>query len=145
MKLARYTVAAKPDAMTPDVVENEARATNAASRSMRIARKRKRSLWLKLAIVLVLLTAAVGAYFYWQAQQTPVAATTINVPVVQGNLEVTIESSGNVQPNQSLALNFKQTGTITEVGVQAGDVVTKGQVLARIDDTDLKLKLQKAQ
>jgi HlyD family secretion protein len=140
MKLARFTIAAKPNA-----IDKETKATGTAVHSGRAVRKRKRSIWLKLAIVLILLISAAGGYFYWQAQQTPAVATTIAVPVVQGNLEVTVESSGSVQPNQSLLLAFKQVGEITEVLVQAGDVVTKGQVLGRIDDGDLRLKLQKAE
>ena len=111
----------------------------------RAARKRKRSIWLKMSVVLVVLAVAGGGYFYWQAQQAPPAAATIAVPVTQGNIDVNVTSSGSVQPNQTSALNFQQAGDVTSILVQVGDVVTKGQTLATINDKDLRFKEQKAE
>lgn len=134
-------------ATLPNTLGREGAAPNikeSAVPKSRATRKRKRSIWLKLSVLLVLLLAAGGGYFYWQTQQTPAVVATIAIPVVQGNLDVTKQSSGSVQPNQTAALAFPQGGQLTAVLVQVGDVVTKGQVLARIDDKDLRLKEQKA-
>lgn len=135
MKLARLSIAIKPNTL-----EKEGIATKSHT-----VRKRKRSIWLKLFIALLLVGAGTGGYFYWQAQQAPPAATVINVPVTTGNIDVNVESSGSVQANQVMAVPFKQGGQVTEALVEAGDTVTKGQPLARIDDKDLRLKVQKAE
>jgi membrane fusion protein, multidrug efflux system len=46
--------------------------------------------------------------------------------------------SGTVEAFQTIPLSFKTTGTVERVLVDAGDKVTKGQLLATIDATDSK-------
>lgn len=65
----------------------------------------------------------------------------IGVKVVEVTLEKVISSfrySGTIEPWQTIPLNFKTTGTVERVLVDAGDVVTKGQLLATLDQTDAK-------
>lgn len=44
--------------------------------------------------------------------------------------------SGTVEPLQSIPLTFQASGIVTQVNVQEGDIVRKGQVLATIDRAD---------
>jgi len=44
--------------------------------------------------------------------------------------------SGTVEAFQTIPLNFKTSGTVESVVVQAGDIVRKGQLLATVDETD---------
>ncbi len=46
--------------------------------------------------------------------------------------------SGTVEAFQTIPLNFQITGIIERVSVDAGDPVKKGQILAVLDNTDLK-------
>ncbi len=51
----------------------------------------------------------------------------------------TLTYSGVVRPRIESAVGFRVTGKIVERSVNAGDRVDAGQVIARLDDTDLKL------
>jgi HlyD family secretion protein len=77
----------------------------------------------RLPILLLLLAVAGGGYWYWNKQQEEANANRI---LVSGNLELT-----------QVDLSFKTAGRIVELNVREGDWVKKGQVIARIDATQL--------
>lgn len=52
--------------------------------------------------------------------------------------------AGEVRAREEVALSFRVPGKIAERLVDAGDRVTAGQVLARLDDADLRLQNQAA-
>lgn len=52
---------------------------------------------------------------------------------------------GRVEPDRSFILAFKTAGVVREITVQEGDVVTKGQTLARLDPRDVDAQLRQAQ
>ncbi|NUR50826.1 MAG: HlyD family efflux transporter periplasmic adaptor subunit [Hamadaea sp.] len=49
-----------------------------------------------------------------------------------------VTAKGTVQPITTQNLSFSISGTVSAVSVKAGDTVTKGQELARIDQSDAK-------
>lgn len=55
-----------------------------------------------------------------------------------------INLPGSIEPWTSLELLARVDGFVTEVLVEEGDEVEKGQVLAQIDDDDYKIALQRA-
>jgi membrane fusion protein, multidrug efflux system len=55
-----------------------------------------------------------------------------------------INLPGTIEPWTSLELLARIDGFVTEVLVEEGDEVEKGQVLAKIDDDDYKIALQRA-
>jgi RND family efflux transporter MFP subunit len=56
-----------------------------------------------------------------------------------------MEYTAVVDASQKADLSFKVPGEIIEIFVKQGDEVKKGQILARLNDQDLKLKLSEAQ
>ena len=107
---------------------------------VRARRKRKRSLWGPILAVIVVGAVLAGGAYYWRAQQATAATPqTLPVPVVKGDLNVNIESSGQVAPNRSFAVPLQTAGQVREVLVKAGDLVKQGQPLVRVDDGDLRL------
>ena len=46
----------------------------------------------------------------------------------------TVSASGKVEPLSELGLNFTSSGQLTELNVSVGEYVSKGRVLAKIDD-----------
>jgi macrolide-specific efflux system membrane fusion protein len=68
-------------------------------------------------------------------------STTRLVSASLGSVQTTVSSSGTLAPATSLDLNFVNAGTLTAVAVKAGDTVTAGQVLAKIDDAAAKANL----
>jgi len=59
------------------------------------------------------------------------------VEVTRGDILLSVTGDGNLSLPQQRKLTFDTTGEITEINVEDGDRVTKGQVLARLDTTSL--------
>jgi HlyD family secretion protein len=73
------------------------------------------------------------------------AAVPTNQPTVVSEAADTIEVQGVfTAPNQA-TLTFKSSGRLTEVRVQEGTTVKKGDTLAALDKTELQLSVQQAQ
>lgn len=91
----------------------------------------------------------VGAGFLgYQRTMASSAASTVKVQtatVTRGTLASSVAASGNVTAPNTAALAFSSSGKVAQVAVQVGDKVTKGQLLMRLDTTDLDLALQTAQ
>lgn len=73
-------------------------------------------------------------------QPTNPLTTSSNIPLSLG-----VSGTGVVLANQSSDLVFQVTGTVSEVLVEEGDVVTKGQVLARLDMRTFDQQIQQAE
>jgi HlyD family secretion protein len=73
--------------------------------------------------ILLLLAAAGGGYWYWTQRE---AAANSHHLLVSGNLELT-----------QVDLSFKTAGRLVELSVREGDWVKKGQVIARLDNSQL--------
>jgi HlyD family secretion protein len=96
------------------------------------------------AAAVVLGLGSAGAYLLTSGDEagTGKQATTT---VKRGTVAAAVAASGTLQPAQTRGLAFSMDGTVTEVRVRAGDQVTAGQVLARIDDTDATERVSSAQ
>lgn len=98
----------------------------------------KKLLWLSIALV-VLIAAGVGG---WMLARPKANAATQNmsrtVQASVGTQTQTVSLDGTLSPRKQSDVSFTVSGTITEVYVKAGDKVSKGQRLARVDDTDLQ-------
>jgi HlyD family secretion protein len=53
--------------------------------------------------------------------------------VTRGNLSVTVEASGTIEPVSTVEVKSKASGEILELGAEIGDAVKAGQMLVRID------------
>jgi multidrug efflux pump subunit AcrA (membrane-fusion protein) len=71
------------------------------------------------------------------------SATTATVK--RGTVAQTVSAAGTVQAASTRGLSFGTSGTVTVLGVKAGDAVTAGQVLAKIDDSDAQDAVDSAQ
>lgn len=77
-----------------------------------------------------------------QAAPTPAYNTT---KVRSGDISITAAGVGNIQPDKKKSIGFQTSGVMVELNVKVGDQVETGQVLAKLDDTDARLRLQQAQ
>jgi HlyD family secretion protein len=73
------------------------------------------------------------------------AAATELVEVVRGDLSVIVSGSGNITVSQDASLAFGTGGKVEAVYVKAGDEVSQGDVLARLDTGLLELSLAQAE
>lgn len=79
-------------------------------------------------------------------RSTATASAYQTTAVRNGNLAISVSGSGKVISLTTTDLGFGASGNIATLNVQAGDTVTKGQVLAVLDNLDqLKLNIQTQQ
>lgn len=64
--------------------------------------------------------------------------------VTTGNVGLSVTATGPISAATSIPLSFKESGKLLEIKVNVGDHVTKGQVLATLDTTDLQIALEQA-
>jgi HlyD family secretion protein len=99
-------------------------------------------------IVLVIALIASGGY-YGYSKMTAAGVSTIireaTAQVVRGELAVTISGTGTVQPISIYEIVPLVKGNIIEAPFEEGDQVKEGDLLYRIDDSDLSYNIQKAQ
>jgi HlyD family secretion protein len=87
------------------------------------------------AAVILAVAAGVWGWSIWRN------ATTVNYlteTVARGDITVTLVATGTLEPTLEVSVASLVSGTITSVGVDYNDTVTKGQLLAQIDPTDLE-------
>ncbi len=66
------------------------------------------------------------------------------VPVESQNLTLRITANGTVKPIQSVNLSPKTSGRLLDLLVEQGDKVEQGQIIARMDNTDVQAQLSQA-
>jgi len=65
--------------------------------------------------------------------------------LARGTLVAVVNATGSVKPVRQMRLSFETAGIVSEVAVKAGDRVKAGDVIARLDATDLELALADAE
>jgi HlyD family secretion protein len=99
----------------------------------------------KIIIALSLCLAVVGASACSSLGGSSTGAGQQEAKVVQGNLVVSVSGSGNVETSKEAKLTFSSGGKVDRILVKEGDHVSIGQVLAKLDTTDLALALTQAE
>ena len=98
----------------------------------------------RVAIV-VLLAGAMALSSCNNAATTATDANARSATLGSGSLTATVSATGNIQAESDVKLSFQQPGMVAEVSVKVGDTVQKGDVLAKLDTTDLELAFSQAQ
>ncbi len=104
----------------------------------------RRWTWIVVGLIVVL---AVALFAVW-GQSAPNAAApeeADTVRVERKPLVASISASGSVSPKAQVALNFGAPGTVGQVSIVEGQAVRKGDVLARLDATELDLAVRQAE
>ena len=98
-----------------------------------------------LIIVSTLVVAGLWAYqnFFTQAEE-PVAERE-EVTVEEGTLLAVVNATGMVLPERQTTLAFAGAGRVAEVLAAEGQFVQAGQVLARLETTDLAFAIEQAE
>jgi len=95
----------------------------------------------------VALAGALWAYQTVAVSNTASSSTAGNqryATVQAGSVVATVSASGTVQSANTANADFGTSGTVTEIDAKVGDVVTKGQVLAKVDPTAAQDQLNTA-
>jgi len=100
-------------------------------------------------LLIALLIVAVVGGLSWAAYSATAQEREAPLPyevytVGLGDIAATVTATGSVEPAASLNLVFRSSGPVADVFVAEGDRVEPGQVLARLESTELELARQQA-
>ncbi|SDI05132.1 HlyD family efflux transporter periplasmic adaptor subunit [Desulfosporosinus hippei] len=98
--------------------------------------------WVTIGVLSVLVLGG-GYWGYKKFTAKPAAVANITAKAQIGNVSKVITATGMVNYPQSIPLQFSNNGDVTrgqvvELNFKVGDTVQKGQVLAKIDETNLR-------
>jgi len=110
---------------------------------LRIERKPEASSrgWLGLILIVLLVLAAASAWWLKGANVIKVQTALVRANEAVGNDHTVLNASGYVTARRKATVSSKVTGKVVEVLVEEGVRVHEGQVLARLDDTNVKTSL----
>lgn len=100
-------------------------------------RSRKALVWLIMSLVA---TAVAGAA--WKALDRPAPPSYTAVKVSRGNIANTISATGKVQAVTTVQVGTQVSGTVSELYADFNDHVRAGQVIARLDPSEMEAQLQ---
>jgi macrolide-specific efflux system membrane fusion protein len=133
----------KPGAVLPG--QRTAQSLAAPKQAKPTRRGRRRAI--SAGLVVLLAAGGSGAWALTRGGGTVVAAgaTSVVQTVSAQTIEQSVNASGTIDPANIADESFAVTGQITLVKVAVGDTVTKGQVLAVVNDDDLQRAVTVAQ
>lgn len=99
--------------------------------------------WMGLA--LAGLIALGGGYYYYSSTKTEVKDAYTLGTVTKGNISVTIDATGTIEPVNSVDLSATVSGTLQSVLVKQNESVTKGQQIAIIESKAATSALKQAE
>jgi HlyD family secretion protein len=101
-----------------------------------------------IVLVLVLVAALGGGYYFWKQKQPGAGteAASANgrqtvVPALSTNINFAVTVAGEIGPAEQVSVRPEVNGRISELPVDIGDRVKKGDLLFALDDRDLQIEL----
>lgn len=99
----------------------------------------KKSVVLFAAVLMVSATVASVVFF---ERQGPVITVAVAEKIADGGERTVLDASGYVTPRRRATISAKITGQITELRVDEGTRVKKGEILARLDDANIRATIR---
>lgn len=112
-----------------------------------VKKKKSRLNWLSWLIALCLL-GGIGYAVYYQVTVAPrqqASRRVLTRPVQRQSLTITVSANGTVKPERSINLSPKNSGILKRLLAKEGDIVKQGQIVAYMDDSNLRGQLTSAQ
>ena len=142
-ELAKKTAENVPDAVAA-AGEPQARKTDKKTKQ-----KNRRKKWLKRIVLLLVLLAAAAAFLIYRGKKQAQAEQTVDPKnigtVMRGDITNELTSSGSLSAKDTYTITSLVEGEIIEANFEEGDQVEKGQVLYRIDPSDMDREIENAQ
>ncbi|WP_375468546.1 efflux RND transporter periplasmic adaptor subunit [uncultured Nostoc sp.] len=112
-----------------------------------VKKKKGKRNWLSWLIALCLL-GGIGYGVYHQVtvvSRQEARRRVLTKPVERQSLTITVSANGTVKPERSINLSPKNSGILKTLLVKEGDLVKQGQIVAYMDDSNLRGQLTSAQ
>lgn len=102
---------------------------------------RNKKFWGAIVLVLIVLGAA---FYYFKGKDNSAAPSYTTGKVERGNISTIITATGTINPVNYVDISTNVAGMLESVLVKENDHVTKGQVIATIDDRQLQASVDDA-
>src|SRR5438128_4245418 len=116
---------------------------------LRIERKPKPTsrsgTWLAVVIVVAIAVIAMAGRWLTRPKALQVRTVLAREAAAVGTERTVLNASGYVTARRAATVSSKVTGKVIEVLIEEGMKVQEGQILARLDDTNVKASLHLAQ
>ena len=103
-----------------------------------------RWLWPALAAVLVVALLAGAVWWFLGARPIVVQTAIATAPGAGGAAGAVLQATGYITARRLATVSTQITGTLTQVLIEEGDHVQKGQIIARLEDSGLRATLDVA-
>ena len=135
---------------TPSIDSQSSRALPSPPTAMANQQKYPWQKWAKGGLGIALFGGLIwGGWLLYQQQvvipQKVTKQRQDTIAVTREDLVITVSANGTVQPAVSVNVSPKNSGILRQLLVKEGDRVVKGQLLAKMDDTNLQGQLLQAQ
>ncbi len=112
-----------------------------------VKKKKGINSWLSWLLVLAFVGGISYAIYYQVAvvTQKETRRRVLTKPVERQNLTITVSANGTILPERSINLSPKNSGILKKLLVKEGDIVKEGQIVAYMDDSNLRGQLLSAQ
>jgi HlyD family secretion protein len=125
-------------------VSNEAKPDGTAILALAKRRRLRNWLWRGAGLAAVAVAAAAFGWYRWGRSGKDQALTYVTVPAKLGDLRETVTATGTFKGLDSVDVGAQVSGRVTKVTVDINDQVTQGQVLAEIDPSQLKSRVDQS-
>lgn len=105
-----------------------------------------RKKWI-IAIVVIVIVVAGGTYLYTDSRSGEATETGVRFKeftVERGDFLTMVSASGVVIPIDRVEIKSKASGRIDNIPVEEGDFVEKGELVCRLDQTDVQAEVDQA-
>ncbi len=100
----------------------------------------------KSVIGLIVIAAAVGGYYiYKNATQAPATTRYVTAAAAKGTISVSVSGTGQVASTNQVNVNPQVGSTIIALPITVGQKVSAGDIIARLDQTNLQQTLRNDQ
>jgi HlyD family secretion protein len=102
----------------------------------------------RVLIGLFMLAAVLAAvwvgYTYFEQSATAAQPQYETITAVRGTIASTVSATGSFQPEAESTISFRSPGRVVDVLVSPGEHVSRGQILATLDSSDLAVAVAQA-
>lgn len=107
------------------------------------AMRRQRRRWPWIVLALLVLGGALA--LTRRGTDAKEIESSLLIKVKRGELEIAVLETGKVQPREKVEIKSKVAGQVEKVLVDEGDSVKRGQLLLRLDPTDYRREVARAE
>ena len=100
--------------------------------------------WTRTTLLLACLLAAVSPVLYWKLSREKAEPVTV-IKAAAGTMQQTISATGSVEASRKILVTTEPGGRVAALSFEEHDHVVKGQVLAKLDDTEISTQLRQAE